>query len=115
MAIKQNFQTDTKLRVAFDSSRGLWKWSVVTSGTVSIGGTEPRVETNGYSESMITAVKTGAYKMRTVIGDGVIGTGVTFHTNDAGVIRLGISTLSPLGYTGGRGSSITVERFSKGS
>lgn len=111
----QNFQTDTKFQVEFDKGRGLWKWLVITAGTVSIGGTHPKVEVTGYSESMITAIKLATYKMKETIGESVVGTGITFHTTDAGAIRVGLSTLSPIGFTGGRGQYLTAERFTKGS
>lgn len=111
----QNFQTDTKFQVDFDKGRGLWKWAVITAGTVSIGGTHPKVVVTGYSESMITAIKYATYKMKETIGDSVVGTGITFHTTDAGIIRVGVSSLGPTGFTGGRGQYLTAERFTKGS
>ena len=111
----QNFQTDTKMVVQFDKTRGLWNWKVITAGTTSIGGTLPKSEQGGYSETIVTASKLAAYKMKEVVGSSVVGTGITFHTTDSGVIRVGVSSLGPSGFMGGKGSYATVERFSKGS
>ena len=111
----QNFQTDTKMVVQFDKGRGLWNWKVITAGTTSIGGTLPKTETGGYTETIVTASKYAAYKMKEVVGPSVVGTAITFHTTDSGVIRVGVSTLGPTGFMGGKGQYATMEKFKKGS
>ena len=111
----RNFQTDTKMVVQFDKTRGLWNWKVITAGTTSIGGTLPKTEHGGYTETIVTASKLAAYKMKEVVGPDVVGSGITFHTTDSGVIRVGISTLGPTGFMGGRGQYATMEKFTKGS
>ena len=112
----QNFQTDTKMVVQFDKTRGLWNWRVISRGTTSIGGTLPKtVWGDGYTETIVSASKLAAYKMKEVVGSDAVGVGITFHTTDSGMIRVGVSSLGPTGFTGGRGQYLTAERFTKGS
>tara|TARA_B100000902_G_scaffold141817_1_gene139535 strand:- start:929 stop:1324 length:396 start_codon:yes stop_codon:yes gene_type:complete len=110
----RNFATDTKLTVKWDASKGkvgLWRWSVVTDGTVGAGGSLPELSSQGHSTSLKVAIDKGTEKMLQAVPIDVIGAGTTLHRTAAGVIRTGISTLGPTGFVGGRGGWLVTERF----
>ena len=110
----RNFATDTKLVVMWDASEGkvgLWKWEVLTKGTVSIGGTLTGINTTGHAGSLKVAIDKGAEKMMQWVPIDVIGAGTTFHRTKAGVIRCGVSTLGPTGFVGARGGWLVTEKF----
>ena len=113
----RNVSTDTLLVVkwSLDTTPSMWKWEVITRGTVGYGGTLADTNYQGFSQCLDIAIMKGTEKMLQVCPLDVVGAGTTWHTTSTNIIRTSNGKPSPRGWVGARGGWLTSRINTKDS